>query len=125
MEEFKIRQQYIRANNELNRGVNMDSFIKGNQKKVELNSRLDEISISSGQSFSGNIVRQNILNNSASCATNNVNSISYDSSIKFDDNTNASLSLKNGINRGRETMNSFNQNNTNINNKFNNFNRNI
>jgi len=128
-EEFKSRQQYIRANNEMNRGVDSRIFINGNKRKVEMDRKLEEISINSGQAFSGNLVRQNILNSSASHATTLNNTISYDEDMKYDDNTKAELSLKNGINRGRETLNTMrnpvqNKNNNTFNN-FNRFNRNI
>jgi hypothetical protein len=131
-EEFRNRQQYIRASNEMNRGVDSKTFINGNKQKVELDRKLEEISINSGQSFSGNLVRQNILNSSASHATTLNNTISYDEDMKYDDNTKADLSLKNGINRGRETLNTMRnpmqntvQNKNNSFNNFNRFNRNI
>ena len=132
-EEFRNRQQYIRVSNEMNRGVDSKNFINGNKQKVELDRKLEEISINSGQSFSGNLVRQNILNLSASHATTLNNTISYDENIKYDDNTKADISLKNGINRGRETLNnmknsvnnSIQNNNNNLFNNFNKFNRNI
>ena len=127
-EEFRNRQQYIRVSNEMNRGVDSKQFIKGNRQKVELDRKLDELSINSGQSFSGNMIRQNILNSSASHATTLNNTISYDDSVEYDENTKSNLSLKNGINRGRETLNSMkniNQNTTTTNFNFNKFNRNI
>ena len=131
-EEFRNRQQYIRASNEMNRGVDSKTFINGNKQKVELDRKLEELSINSGQSFSGNLVRQNILNSSASHATTLNNTISYDEDMKYDDNTKADLSLKNGINRGRETLNTMRnpmqntvQNKNNSFNNFNRFNRNI
>ena len=127
-EEFRNRQQYIRVSNEMNRGVDSKQFIKGNRQKVELDRKLDELSINSGQLFSGNMIRQNILNSSASHATTLNNTISYDDSVEYDENTKSNLSLKNGINRGRETLNSMkniNQNTTTTNFNFNKFNRNI
>ena len=128
-EEFRNRQQYIRASNEMNRGVDSKQFINGNKQKVELDRKLEELSINSGVSFSGNIVRQNILNSSASSATTLNNTIDYDESLEYDENTKSNLSLKNGINRGRETLQSMRMNNQNNNTttsfNFNKFNRNI
>lgn len=128
-EEFRNRQQYIRASNEMNRGVDSKQFINGNKQKVELDRKLEELSINSGVSFSGNIVRQNILNSSASSATTLNNTIDYNESLEYDENTKSNLSLKNGINRGRETLQSMRMNNQNNNTttsfNFNKFNRNI
>ena len=127
-EDFRNRQQYIRANNEMNREVDSNKFIQGNKQKMELDRKLEEISINSGHSFSGNIVRQNVLNSSASRASTLNTSIAYDDSVKFDNNTMANLSLKNSINRGRDSVQSMNfpnRNNNTNNFNFNKFNRNI
>lgn len=71
--EFLNRNQYIRTNNELNKKVDSKIYIKGNQKKVELDKKLAELSIQNGVLVSGHLVRQNILNSSAS----KMNSIPY------------------------------------------------
>ncbi len=64
--EFFNRSQYIRVNNELNKKVDNQVYIKGNRQKVELDKKLDELSIQNGVLVSGNLIRQNILNSSAS-----------------------------------------------------------
>ncbi len=64
--EFFNRSQYIRVNNELNKKVDTQVYIKGNRQKVELDKKLDELSIQNGVLVSGNLIRQNILNSSAS-----------------------------------------------------------
>ncbi len=66
---FEDRQQYIRVGNDLRKGADVRSFIKGNEKKEELDKRLEEISLQSGTIVSGRIVRQNIMD--ASASTNN------------------------------------------------------
>lgn len=71
---FKKRQEFIINSNILNKKADTDVFVEGNKKKVELDKRLEEESIKSNVLISGNIVRQNILNSSASRMTtvNNV-----------------------------------------------------
>ena len=73
-EEFYNRQQFIRNSNDLNKGVNVNTFIEGNRRKVALDQRLEELSINNNVLLSGNIVRQNVLRASSSKATtlNNV-----------------------------------------------------
>ena len=127
-EDIKIRQQYIRSSNELNKMPDKKTFAQAGTKKMEMDRKLEELSISSGVSFSGNVVRQNILNSSVSHATTLNNTFDYED-YKEDDESKSEMSLKNGINRGRETlqnMNNFSQSNNELNKmKFNNFNRNI
>ena len=127
-EDIKIRQQYIRSSNELNKMPDKKTFVQAGTKKMEMDRKLEELSISSGVSFSGNVVRQNILNSSVSHATTLNNTFDYED-YKEDDESKSEISLKNGINRGRETlqnMNNFSQSNNELNKmKFNNFNRNI
>ena len=127
-EDIKIRQQYIRSSNELNKMPDKKTFAQAGTKKMEMDRKLEELSISSGVSFSGNGVRQNILNSSVSHATTLNNTFDYED-YKEDDESKSEMSLKNGINRGRETlqnMNNFSQSNNELNKmKFNNFNRNI
>lgn len=67
--EFFNRNQYIRASNELNKKTDTQLYVNGNRQKVELDKKLDELSIQNGVLISGNLVRQNILNSSASKAT--------------------------------------------------------
>lgn len=62
---FNNRNQYIRVGNELNKGVNKDIYIKGNQQKIELDKRLEEISISSNVNVSGTLAKQAVLASSA------------------------------------------------------------
>lgn len=64
--EIFNRNQYIRVNNELNKKTDTQLYVKGNHQKVELDKKLDELSIQNGVLVSGNLVRQNILNSSAS-----------------------------------------------------------
>ncbi len=63
---FQQRQQYIRTNNELRNGPDTSVYVEGNKQKVELDRKLEEISINTDSAISGRVVRQNILNASAS-----------------------------------------------------------
>ncbi len=67
--EFFNRNQYIQASNELNKKTDTKLYVNGNLQKVELDKKLEELSIQNGVLVSGNLVRQNILNSSASKAT--------------------------------------------------------
>lgn len=67
--EFFNRNQYIQASNELNKKTDTKLYVNGNRQKVELDKKLEELSIQNGVLVSGNLVRQNILNSSASKAT--------------------------------------------------------
>ena len=118
-EEFKTRQQYIRANNEMNRGVDSKQFIKGNNRKVELDRKLDELTINSGISFSGNLVRQNILDSSESRATT-FNSMQ----VYEEDEDKQKKELPNMFNRGKDIIGTMKQDNSN-NNNLNKIKRNI
>lgn len=64
--ELFNRNQYIRAHNELNKKVDTQIYIKGNRQKVELDKKLDELSIQNGVIVSSHLARQNLLNASAS-----------------------------------------------------------
>lgn len=64
--ELVNRNQYIRAHNELNKKVDTQIYIKGNRRKVELDKKLDELSIQNGVIVSSHLARQNLLNASAS-----------------------------------------------------------
>lgn len=66
--EFFNRNQYIQASNELNKKTDTKLYVNGNRQKVELDKKLEELSIQNGVLVSGNLVRQNILNSSASKA---------------------------------------------------------
>ena len=113
-EEIRARQQFVRTHNELNKGVNVDTYIEGNKQRVEQNRKLYELSVNSGMDYSGNIIRQNVLNSSASSVTslNNV----VDTEIYREDkkNNNNSVSLNNQgrniVNNNLGQMNSLNSN---------------
>ena len=129
-EDFKIRQQFIRSNNELNKGVNVNSYIEGNKRRVEQSRKLEELSINSGMNFSGNVIRKNILDSSASDMTtlNNVvdteiyreeaNPNNENNALKKFNSSYASLN-----NQGKNMINNnMSQNNINSMRNFNNYN---
>lgn len=127
-EEMKARQQFIRSSNELNKGPNVNSFIEGNKQRIEHSRKLEELSINSGMNFSGNVIRQNVLNSSSSTQTtlNNV----VDTEIyreepkeditKFNGNYNNSFASLN--NQGKNIMSNSNPNSVANMNKFGNMN---
>ena len=123
-EEFNNRREFIKKNNELNKKVNVQNFIEGNKKKVALDQRLEELSINSGVLVSGNVVRNNVLNSSASHATTVNNVVSTE--VFDDENKEKTDEIKKrlhiDINVGKEIAekiknNSDSKNNTNIVNK--------
>ena len=127
-EEIKTRQQYIRTSNELQKGPNKDLFVQSTKQKIELDRKLEELSINSGMSFSGNVVRQNILSSSVSHATTLNNTLDYDDEIEEDEDAKSTRLLRNSVNHGKETIQSMKsgKNNTDFNSiRFNNINRNI
>ena len=127
-EEFKTRQQFIRSSNELNKGADVNSFIEGNKQRVEQSRKLEELSINSGMNFSGNVIRQNVLNASASTQTtlnNVVDTEIYreepkEEPAKFNSNYNNSFANLN--NQGRNIMSNANSNSMQNMNKFGNMN---
>lgn len=123
-EEFNNRREFIKKNNELNKKANVQTFIEGNKKKVALDQRLEELSINSGVLVSGNVVRNNVLNSSASHATTVNNVVSTE--VFDDENKEKTDEIKKrlhiDINVGKEIAekiknNSDSKNNTNIVNK--------
>ena len=123
-EEFNNRREFIKKNNELNKQANAQTFIEGNKKKVALDQRLEELSINSGVLVSGNVVRNNVLNSSASHATTVNNVVSTE--VFDDENKKKTDEIKKrlhiDINVGKEIAekiknNSDSKNNTNIVNK--------
>lgn len=123
-EEFNNRREFIKKNNELNKKVNVQNFVEGNKKKVALDQRLEELSINSGVLVSGNVVRNNVLNSSASHATTVNNVVSTE--VFDDENKEKTDEIKKrlhiDINVGKEIAekiknNSDSKNNTNIVNK--------
>ena len=123
-EEFNNRREFIKKNNELNKKVNEQNFVEGNKKKVALDQRLEELSINSGVLVSGNVVRNNVLNSSASHATTVNNVVSTE--VFDDENKEKTDEIKKrlhiDINVGKEIAekiknNSDSKNNTNIVNK--------
>ena len=127
-EDLKIRQQYIRSNNELNRGPDTKSLAQASRNKVELDRKLEELSIQSGVSLSGNLVRQNVLNSSVSHATTLNNTANYEASEE-EENVSQERLFKDGINRGKnniQKMRELSQTSNELDKfKYNKFNRNI
>lgn len=68
-DNFKQRQQYIRVGNELNKKVDTDIYIKGNQQKIDLDKKLEELSIQNNILLSGKLIRKAVLEDSNSEAT--------------------------------------------------------
>lgn len=66
---LESRKEYIKNSNELNKISNLNAFVKGNKQKVELDQKLEELSIRTGTIVSGNVVRKNIIDSSASKRT--------------------------------------------------------
>ncbi len=111
---FKNRQDFIINSNFLNKKADTDVFVEGNRKKVELDKRLEEESIKSNVLLSGNIVRQNILNSSASKMTT-VNNV-VDTEVYLDEKNNELYDkYQFNLNKGKNIVN-----NISIDNKRNN-----
>lgn len=111
---FKNRQDFIINSNFLNKKADTDVFVEGNRKKIELDKRLEEESIKSNVLLSGNIVRQNILNSSASKMTT-VNNV-VDTEVYLDEKNNELYDkYQFNLNKGKNIVN-----NISIDNKRNN-----
>ena len=111
---FKNRQEFIINSNILNKKADTDVFVEGNKKKDELDKRLEEESIKSNVLLSGNIVRQNILNSSASKMTT-VNNV-VDTAVYLDEKNNELYDkYQFNLNKGKDIVN-----NISIDNKRNN-----
>lgn len=123
---FKNRQEFILNSNELIKPVDLDVYTKGNKQKVELDKKLEEESIKNNVLLSGNIVRQNILNSSASKMTT-VNNI-VDNEVYLDEEDKSMYDrYQFNLNKGKDIMDNLNNgkinnNSTNNNNSFNNLN---
>lgn len=68
-DNFKTRQQYIRNGLELSHKTDVNLFIKGNEKKVELDKKLEELSYQTGIQASSAVARENLMGNVESTAT--------------------------------------------------------
>ncbi len=94
---FFERQQYIKRNNELKKGPNLDSLVQGNRKRVEMNRKLDELSLNSNYIVSGNVVRNNIISSSSSSITTLNNTV--DNEVYIDNNnSNSAETIRRNIN---------------------------
>lgn len=110
------RQEYIVNNGVYGNKNTKEVYIEGNKQKVELDRRLDEISIQSNLIVSGNSINRNVLDSSASSRTN----INYlvDSDIYSDDDKEEnrkqteSIYIQ-GANRAKEILERFHCNNQN------------
>ena len=107
---FKNRQDFIINSNFLNKKADTDVFVEGNRKKVELDKRLEEESIKSNVLLSGNIVRQNILNSSASKMTT-VNNV-VDTEVYLDEKNNELYDkYQFNLNKGKNIVNNISSDN--------------
>lgn len=122
-ENLKRRQEYIINSNELNKPVKTNIYVEGNRQKVELDKKLEEESIKNNVLVSGTIVRQNILNSSASRMTT-VNNVVDTEIYLDDDNYNKELYDKYhfNLNKSKDILNNMD---SNKNNDIRFFNRNI
>lgn len=125
---FKNRQEFILNNNNLNKKTDIDIYVKGNQKKIALDKKLEEESIRSNILLSGNIVRQNILKSSASKMTTLNNIVDSENYIdesnkelydKYQFNLNKGKNIINNISKdnkdiGNNSKNQFSGNNRNV-----------
>ena len=100
---FKTRQDFIVNSNDLNKKTNIDLFAEGNKRKVELDRKLEDDSIRGNMLLSGNIVRQNILNSSASKMTTINNIVDADSYTE--ENNELYDKFYYNLNKGKETAN--------------------
>ena len=100
------RNEYIKNSNELNKGVNLNTYLEGNKQKVELDKRLDELSIKTGTIISGNLVRQNVINSSSSRITTISNSIDNENYIDPEEKRKQVHSdvIDFSVNRGKEII---------------------
>ena len=119
--EFFNRNQYIQASNELNKKTDTKLYVNGNLKKVELDKKLEELSIQNGVLVSGNLVRQNILNSSASKATSIPNVVDTEVIVaekeqnKNDDSPiYVSPSYESTVNQGKNIANAIKNNDSKI-----------
>lgn len=105
---FKTRQDFIVNSNDLNKKTNIDLFAEGNKRKVELDRKLEDDSIRGNMLLSGNIVRQNILNSSASKMTTINNIVDADSYTE--ENNELYDKFYYNLNKGKEIANNIKKN---------------
>lgn len=128
MDELVSRQQYIKNQNDFKKKANVKDYVIANRKKVDLDKRLEELSITNNTLVSGAIVRQNILNSTPSVAT--TPSTVVDAEIYLENETNEKNKQNNydnlsyNVNRGKEVIQNMRTNKTSSfpkkgNNKFN------
>lgn len=109
-ENFENRKQYIQRNNELNKQFDKNVYQKGANRKIELEQKLEAMSINNDILFSGQLARKNVLGDAAKTSNN----ISYVSDIGIQDSNEFSCKNKkeqtssnstivnSDINRGKE-----------------------
>ena len=105
---FKTRQDFIVNSNDLNKKTNIDLFAEGNKRKVELDRKLEDDSIRGNMLLSGNIVRQNILNSSASKMTTINNIVDADSYTE--ENNELYDKFYYNLNKGKDIANNIKKN---------------
>ena len=59
---YSTRAQYIRAGNEMNKKVEAKQFVEANQKKIDFDKKLEELSIKTNIVLSGSVIRKKIIN---------------------------------------------------------------
>lgn len=105
---FKTRQDFVVNSNSLNQKSNVDLFVEGNKRKVELDRKLEDDSIRGNMLLSGNIVRQNILKASASKMTTINNIVDADSYTE--ENNELYDKFYYNLNKGKEIANKIKKN---------------
>jgi len=106
-EKFYERKELIIRNNELNKNFDEKKFKKNINKKIELEQKLESISITSDVLASGNLARKNVLNSAVKPAS----TYSYVNDVVMEDSSKESKSTTNkkahvnlGFNRGKEIV---------------------
>lgn len=106
-EKFYERKELIIRNNELNKNFDEKNFKKNINKKIELEQKLESISITSDVLASGKLARKNVLNSAVKPAS----TYSYVNDVVIEDSSKESKSTINkkarvnlGFNRGKEIV---------------------
>ena len=92
-EKFYERKELIIRNNELNKNFDEKKFKKNINKKIELEQKLESISITSDVLASGNLARKNVLNSAVKPAS----TYSYVNDVVIEDSSKESKSTTNII----------------------------
>ena len=86
-DNYTTRAQYVRTGNELNKSVDTSQFVEANRRKINFDKKLEELSIRNEIVLSGNVARQNLINEVGTVDKELHSSFVNDTEINDEDNT--------------------------------------